>query len=484
MGLGGWKAISKPFKDVYQAAVPEPIRDVYTPTLEKVDEQVLQPVDNFLQDSARDVYNYTTSIPGKTLGALGAGEKVQNFVTPPTWEEMGKPGEAFYNDFNEEAGILPPSWRQYAPQVAGTVLSIVNPFVGAAFNTAYNAGQMQANQKGMDWGKVGTNAAQNFGTAAIQYGVSELGNSMKAGNQATANSKAFASSPQGMHAGFEATQAAPSVGNIGGQSVKLASSPMESFNPASFASATTKSPTPFAQTSSTNSLDAFKPQTNAAPTQNVYNSAVNAGENITSNLGQTALTSALGGGAGISGATSEAPMASEGGLAQPANNDGLALDRWVSGNGVYDEQGYINGLQAINTNRMTQLSGTRDMSRENGRWDLNEGNDTPYGQQAGQIEQGAQKEAQDFADQYHAFSNLSALEKANPSNYDNNRTTNYWLNEAKAGYAPKNIMDTFGSYKQYAKPIEGFKSAWAPAQPAPTTPLGSFQPQQLLAKGM
>jgi hypothetical protein len=128
---------------------------------------------------------------GRGLESVGL-KKLGGMVSLPSWDELGKPAEAFYNEFNDGAGILPPSWRQYAAPVVGAALNFVpgvGPLLSAGFNTAYNAGNMQANQKGMDWGAIGKDAAINFGTAALQMGASKA---LK-GAQSAQSSKAFAS---------------------------------------------------------------------------------------------------------------------------------------------------------------------------------------------------------------------------------------------------------------------------------------------------
>lgn len=171
----------------------------------KFTRSISKPFESFgraVEDAASDSYNTVTGLPGQIAGTITGSDKVQRIFTPPTWEELGKPGEAFYNDFNEHAGVLPPSWREYAAPVTAAALNFVpgvGPLLSAGFTTAYNAGQMQANQKGMDWGAVGKDALKNFGTAAIQIGVNSALNSANA-------AQSFKASDAGMRAGFNASQ--------------------------------------------------------------------------------------------------------------------------------------------------------------------------------------------------------------------------------------------------------------------------------------
>lgn len=161
----------KAVKSVTSDWIPSSVRDIYTPAAESVTQGA--------EKLAGKAYDYTVGPNNPVSSGLDAMgfHKAAGLVAAPSWDELARPAQAFANDFDQKAGILPPSWRQYAEPVVAAALNFipgVGPLISAGFSTAYNAGNMQRNQKGMDWGKVGVDAAKNFGTAAIQMGASKL----------------------------------------------------------------------------------------------------------------------------------------------------------------------------------------------------------------------------------------------------------------------------------------------------------------------
>ena len=118
--------------------------------------------------------NVVSDLPGVSLSKkIGLGDASKLFETP-TWDEMGKPLQAFSSHIDTANKALPNAFQPYAVPLETAVLSAFNPFAGAAFSTAYNAGQNQAQPGGFDWGSFGKDAAINFGTAGISAGANKL----------------------------------------------------------------------------------------------------------------------------------------------------------------------------------------------------------------------------------------------------------------------------------------------------------------------
>lgn len=186
------------------------------------------PVD-WLHDVGETAYN-TITAPNKvftdTIGNFsGKGKDVFRL---PTYDELGKPGQAFAERLDAHNSILPASWRPYAQPVESALLNFipgVGPFASAAFNTAYAGGKQQQLNKGFDWGSLGKDAAINFGTAAVSAGANKLLANANAANGAknfyTPGSLTSSANPQfaGLPAGYNTGALGPSA--------------LSSFNPSS-----------------------------------------------------------------------------------------------------------------------------------------------------------------------------------------------------------------------------------------------------------
>jgi hypothetical protein len=231
----GWKW-TRPFHDnpIIEGAkdlVPDVVREAGR----AVDDAVIHPVGKAIEDAAQQSWDNMSpqALVGNGLDSMGF-KKAGALVKGPSWEDLGKPGQAFAEDFDRHAGVLPPSWRQYAAPVTSALLNFipgVGPLVSAGFTTAYNAGKMQQNQKGMEWGKVGVDALKNFGTAAVgtaMQGANAAAKTAQAGNASTRAGLAASNIAQPTFA----MSSAPNAMSAFGGAAPLASTAAKSANTA------------------------------------------------------------------------------------------------------------------------------------------------------------------------------------------------------------------------------------------------------------
>lgn len=435
-----------------------------------------------VEDAAKDTYNVTVNAPAKVAGAVTGSDKVERTLSLPTWDELSKPGEAFYNDFNEAAGVLPPSWREYAAPAAATALNFVpgvGPLLSAGFTTAYNAGGMQANQKGMDWGSVGKDALKNFGTAAVQMGVNSALNSAKA-------SQNFKASDAGMRAGFDATQPNLDWKAAATQKATTGSSALGGFNSTATSAAipagagvvnygTGTTPTGYSGTTTIPGMEGAVPMSSGAT---MPEGAKVAGElsSLPSNVykptfGDMAYT------AGVKGA---GELGSQALAATLAPEQATALSGFDAGGTDYGTgdltQGYKFGdvlgafgedykanpsggrigateleemTKRIGANNWLQRTDARDMAIPAGQYEPEP--NTPYSSRLGQIEQGTNKSYQDLLREVDNYNAYYGILDANPTlqqtEYDK------WIGDNSL--APENIRP----YLQGIQPMSMFNTS-------------------------
>ncbi len=180
--------ISLPAKTAYNAVTGNPkgnsIGDIWNNTVGP---------GNPYQELASDA-------PGAQLYNKATGGNVSAPLSLPTWDSLGKPGQAFAEHVDQSNKALPEVFQPYAQPAEALVLSSFNPFAGAAFQTAYQGGKQQELNKGYDWGELGKDAASNFGTAAISAGANKLISNANTANAA----KDFAASPDSVNSGLRA----------------------------------------------------------------------------------------------------------------------------------------------------------------------------------------------------------------------------------------------------------------------------------------
>lgn len=195
-------------------------------------------VGNVISYPVKAVYNLATGNPkGNSIGdifnnTVGPGNPYQRLISDnpvvggikkltggdlaapfqtPTWQDLGRPGQAFAQNIDQTNKAFPSFFQPYAEPAEALALSVFNPFAGAALQTAYQGGKEQEQQKGFDWGELGKNAAINFGTA-------EVGNLAKgalAGATKANALKAFQAGPNSLEAGFNAGNTLDSLTSVG-----------------------------------------------------------------------------------------------------------------------------------------------------------------------------------------------------------------------------------------------------------------------------
>lgn len=400
-----------------------------------------QPAVEAISDAGRDYWNATTGAPGKVAEAITGSEKVGNFITPPTWEELGKPGEAFANDFDEKAGVLPPSWRQYAAPVTSALLNFipgVGPLVSAGFTTAYNAGNMQRNQKGMDWGKVGIDAAKNFGTAAVSMGAGKLLSNAKAADaartSASANGMTMAQGynslgTPGSSLGRSALSSFDTASELGNIQAGITAADVARYGSSVAANAATnRSSVPSVQMNEAPAVTANPSAGASTPTQGAIGQAVDTGyRNTMSSLspsgqarsqligiGQQAVANTL----APQQSTPLSGFDTSGDITggQPADGyqfgDRLAAFREPGASGRISPDELENLTMRIGYNDYQQRQGALDRFVPAGQYEPEP--NTPYSGQLGQIEQGTEKSYQDLLREVDNYNALYAIREANP----------------------------------------------------------------------
>jgi len=156
-----------------------------------------------------------TKLVSDTIGNFSP--KGKEIFRMPTYDELGKPGQAFADRIDAKNSILPASWRPYAQPLESLALSVFNPFAGAAFNTAYQGGKQQQENKGFDWGRLGKDAAINFGTAGLQAGANQLISNANNAASAAKNAATLSNFNTGLGATNSVTNAGVNAANAARQ---------------------------------------------------------------------------------------------------------------------------------------------------------------------------------------------------------------------------------------------------------------------------
>lgn len=177
------EVVSLPFKNAYNVVTGNPkgnsIGDIWNNTIGP---------GNPLEQLAYDM-------PGQSLARKATGNDASKMFTAPNWDTMGRPGEAFAERVDNMNKIFPSVLQPYAQPLEAFALNFVpgaGPLLSAGYNTAYQAGKQQQQNKGVDWGEIGKNAAINFGTAGLTMGANKLISMAKTSSEATAAARAAA----------------------------------------------------------------------------------------------------------------------------------------------------------------------------------------------------------------------------------------------------------------------------------------------------
>lgn len=195
---------------------------------------------NASEGNLHDAFN--TSIDGLNKVGIIPDKKAYHLKEAnPMWDyqEMQRPAGSIVNKYNNGAQVLGVA-PEHAQMLGTTVASIVNPFLGAAVGTLFNAGnqQLQPDAK-FNWGDWGKSAAINFGTAAASSALSKwAGNantsgSVNAGKGAStgANSAGYTGSAA-LAPGTAGAAAAPTIAPLASGTGAAGSASSSAFMPA------------------------------------------------------------------------------------------------------------------------------------------------------------------------------------------------------------------------------------------------------------
>lgn len=185
--------MSKFFEDVGEI-FSYPVKTVYNLVTNNPKGNSLSDIYNNTVTSGNPFQQFVSDIPGVNLLKKATGADLAAPFSGPSWQDWGKPGQAFSSLVDQGNKALPSVFQPFAQPAEALALSLFNPYAGAAFQTAYQGGKQQEANKGFDWGELGKNAAINFGTA----GVADFANKAISGaNAARAASGPFSVSGAG-----------------------------------------------------------------------------------------------------------------------------------------------------------------------------------------------------------------------------------------------------------------------------------------------
>lgn len=414
-----------PVKTVYNAVTNNPkgnsIGDIWNNTVGPGN-----PVENLVSDNPL----------GQLVNKAGLGDWSKAFEAP-TWDTMQTPMAAFSEHVNTFNKVLPEFVQPYAQPLETAALSIVNPFAGAAFQTAYNAGNNQAQPGSFDWGAFGKDAAMNFGTAAVASGANKLISNANTANAA----KTFNPGPSGFENSAHLIGSADKIGTSAldkfGQLGTTAATPGfaagAAASAANAAEAGANAIPSLASAGVNSSLSSFKPNfgqsTSALPSANAlqssgvgfadqaYKAAVRGGQGLATNtLAETLAPTQnqpISGGAldGFGGDGGTSLYQPQWGDVLNAFGGGELNTPNASGNRI-DQTAFDQMQQRLAANTYLQQTQARDQALPAGQFEapLN----TPYANRLDEITGGANQSAKDLADQVNNANRYYSLIDANP----------------------------------------------------------------------
>lgn len=416
MGGSVSKAIGNFFEDPIAALVP------YNPFNPK-------------KNSLGDVWDQTVGPSSPEVDFLtDAGfNKAANVYRGPSWDELGKPGQAFAERVDAQNSILPADWRPYAQSVEGALLNflpVVGPLASAGFNTAYAGGKQQELNKGFDWGELGKTAATNFGTAAVTMGANKL---LSQANQANA-AKNFTASPASVSSGGNAAIAdnvlgafSPEIGATGNFAQGATAANLASNSANALGSIGLVPSTASAAGSALNSF--------SSPFNSSSESLVPKAQSLqSSGIGDAAYKTAVSGGKDLVNQSITQTLAPEG--TQPigvfdnfseSDTGGGTTSQWgdilnafggseinqanPSGPRINDEA-FNSMVDRLGANSYLQQTQARDSALPAGQFEapLN----TPYSNRLDQINKGSQQSYQDLVDQVNNANRYYGVIDSNP----------------------------------------------------------------------
>lgn len=356
---------------------------------------------------------------------LGLGDHAAPFSLP-TWDDLGNPGQAFSGHVDQLNKALPNIVQPYAQPAEAALLSAFNPFAGAAFETAYQGGQQQANNKGFDWGELGKNAAINFGTAAVASGANKLlSNANTAqGAKATFGDVSRVSGQGNSLAGFNASSvgntpgtgfAATSAGNLAADSANA----LSAIPGVASSSALSSFSTPTMQQGFENS-QSLVPQANAVQSSGIGDAAYKAALKAAPGLANQSLAATLApeGAQPIAGALDSFDPLSSGVDGGPQWGDilnafGGGEINTANPNGPrINDQAFNDSVNRLSANNYLQQTQTRDTALPAGQFQPSQ--NTPYANRLDEINKGTTQSYKDLVDQVNNANRYYGVIDSNP----------------------------------------------------------------------
>lgn len=348
--------------------------------------------------------------------------KAARLFSAPSWDALGKPGEAFANFIDTQNSILPADWRPYAQPVESALLNFipgVGPLVSAAYNTAYQGGVQQRDNKGFDWGELGKNAAINFGTAAATMGANSL---VSNANNAANASKDAATLANFNAATNQASGTSSALSSTAANAARNTQGALAAFSPSAVTPAMTLINGGVGAATGASTPTFSNANTVASSGSNIGDFAYKSAVNSAPKLVNEALTSTLApqGTQPISGVMN-------GFSATPSLQTGAPTQQWgallnafggdegntPNPNGPrYDETAINNAVVRLGANNYLQQSQARDTALPAGQYTPEQ--NTPYANRLDEINKGTDQSYQDLRSQIDNANNYYGFLDTNP----------------------------------------------------------------------
>lgn len=439
----------------------EDVGDVFTAPVKTIYNAV---TNNPKGNSIGDIWNNTvgpgnpyqelaSDAPGAQLYKKATGGDLSAPLSLPSWDALGNPGQAFAEHVDQSNKSLPTFVQPYAQPAESLALSAFNPFAGAAFNTAYQGGQEQANNKGFDWGELGKNAAINFGTAAVASGANKLLANANAADAA----KTFSSGPDSLEASFNPGNNVNSLTSVGGNFAPQATSGALAANSASALNGISSVPSLSSAVDGFNpsligASQSYVPRAAALQSSGIGDAAYKAGINSGKNLINQTLDSTLApqGAQPIAGALDSFDPTSTGSPTQSQWGDilnafGGGEINTANPNGPrINDQAFNDSVNRLSANNYLQQNQTRDVALPAGQYLPSQ--NTPYANRLDEINKGTTQSYKDLVDQVNNANRYYGVIDSNPGL--TNDQLDQFLNDPSQGVlgnftVPQDQLDYF-----------------------------------------
>lgn len=386
--------------------ITAPIRTVYDIATGNEKYNSLGDIWNNATGDSNALAKVTESNPINQLYEKATGGDIAKSFQLPSWDELGKPAQAFSSSIDTQNQALPSFIQPYAQPIEAAVLSAFNPLAGAAYNTAYQAGQNQAQPGAFDWGTFGKDAAINFGTAAATMGANSLVSNANNAAQASKDASTLSSFNAATN---QASGTSSALSSTAANAARNTQGALNAFNPSAITPAMTLLNGGVGTVTGA-SVPTFS---NASALQssgaNIGDFAYKTAVNTSPKLVNSALTATLApaGATAISGAS---PLDSFGSnqINTPATHGmqwGDLLNAFGGDEGNtpnpngprYDETAINNATSRLAANNYLQQTQARDSALPAGQYQASQ--NTPYANRLDEINKGTDQSYQDLRSQ-------------------------------------------------------------------------------------